>query len=155
MKKILSLFVALLIATTPIANAQSDANNFLEAMTHGYADSNGVHIHYAELGQGPLVVMIRLVVMIPSVVMIHGFADYWYTWRHQMQALADTHRVVAIDQPGYNKSDAPTGIESYALSALMGDVAAVIQHVGEEKAIIIGHDRGTSVPCNSPSTCLR
>ena len=54
----------------------------------GYADSNGVKIHYASLGSGPLVVM------------IHGFPDFWYTWRDQMEALSDTYQCVAIDQRG-------------------------------------------------------
>jgi pimeloyl-ACP methyl ester carboxylesterase len=133
MKKILGFVFALLIAPLSMVYAQSDDANFLEAVTYGYADSNGVQIHYAELGEGPLVVM------------IHGFPDYWYTWRHQMEALAETHHVVAIDQRGYNKSDAPAGVESYALSVLVGDVAAVIQHFGEEQAIIVGHDWGASV----------
>jgi pimeloyl-ACP methyl ester carboxylesterase len=60
---------------------------------HGCADNNGVKIHYAEAGVGPLVVM------------IHGFPDFWYTWRHQMAGLSGDYRVVAIDQRGYNLSD--------------------------------------------------
>jgi alpha-beta hydrolase superfamily lysophospholipase len=57
---------------------------------HGYADNDGVNIHYAEIGEGPLVVM------------IHGFPDFWYSWRHQMAGLKDGYRVVASDQRGYN-----------------------------------------------------
>jgi pimeloyl-ACP methyl ester carboxylesterase len=133
MKKILGVLAALAIATTQIVNAASDDAVFLEAVKHGYADSNGVKIHYAEVGEGPLVIM------------IHGFPDYWYTWRHQMKALAGNYRVVAIDQRGYNKSDAPESVEDYAFPELLGDVAAVIRHLGEEKAIIVGHDWGASV----------
>ena len=96
----------------------------------GYADSNGVKIHYASIGKGPLVVM------------IHGFPDYWYSWRHQMEALSDSYQVVAIDQRGYNLSDKPEGVENYDVRLLVGDVAAVVKSLGKEKAIIVGHDWG-------------
>src|SRR3974390_370302 len=79
----------------------------------GFADSNGVKIHYVTKGKGPLVVM------------IHGFPDYWYTWRDQIPALAEHFQVVAIDQRGYNQSDQPQGVENYALDKLVEDVAAV------------------------------
>lgn len=99
-------------------------------VTHGYADSNGVKIHYASLGQGPLIVM------------IHGFPDFWYTWRDQMEALSDKFQCVAIDQRGYNLSDKPKGVENYDVRLLVGDVVAVIKALGREKAIIVGHDWG-------------
>jgi epoxide hydrolase 4 len=101
-----------------------------DKVTHGYADSNGVKIHYAAMGTGPLVVM------------IHGFPDYWYTWRAQMEGLADRFNVVAIDQRGYNLSDKPAGVENYDVRLLVGDVLAVIKHLGQDKAIIVGHDWG-------------
>ncbi len=104
--------------------------------TDGYADSNGVRIHYVEAGAGPLVVM------------IHGFPDYWYTWRHQMQGLSDNYRVVAIDQRGYNLSDQPEGVENYDMRFLVADVAAVVRHFGEEQAVIVGHDWGGVVAWN-------
>ena len=103
------------------------------AVKHGYADSNGVKIHYATMGSGPLVIM------------IHGFPDYWYSWRHQMQGLADKFQVVAIDQRGYNLSDKPKGVENYDMKLLVGDVLAVIHHFGQQKAIIVGHDWGGAV----------
>src|ERR1700686_1178096 len=102
-------------------------------VTHGYADSNGVKIHYASIGKGPLVVM------------IHGFPDYWYTWRNQMEALSDTYQAVAIDQRGYNLSDKPKGVENYDVKLLVADVAAVIKSQGQQKAIIVGHDWGGMV----------
>jgi epoxide hydrolase 4 len=104
-----------------------------DKVTHGYADSNGVKIHYATMGSGPLVVM------------IHGFPDYWYTWRAQMEGLADRFTVAAIDQRGYNLSDKPAGVENYDLRLLVGDVLAVIRHLGRDKAIIVGHDWGGMV----------
>ena len=106
----------------------------------GFADSNGVQIHYAEAGSGPLVVF------------IHGFPDYWYSWRHQMEGLSDRYRVVAIDQRGYNKSDAPEGQENYDMSLLVSDVAAVIRHLGEDSATIVGHDWGGVVAWSTAFT---
>jgi len=109
------------------------ASDIESKVTHGYADSNGVKIHYASLGQGPLIVM------------IHGFPDFWYTWRDQMEALSDKFQCVAIDQRGYNLSDKPKGVENYDMRLLVGDVVAVIHALGKEKAIIVGHDWGGMV----------
>ena len=109
------------------------ASDIESKVTHGYADSNGVKIHYASLGQGPLVIM------------IHGFPDFWYTWRDQMEALSDKFQCVAIDQRGYNLSDKPKGVENYDMRLLVGDVVAVIHALGKEKAIIVGHDWGGMV----------
>jgi epoxide hydrolase 4 len=113
--------------------ASARAADVEDKVTHGYADSNGVKIHYATMGTGPLVVM------------IHGFPDYWYTWRAQMEGLADRFTVAAIDQRGYNLSDKPAGVENYDLRLLVGDVLAVIKHLGRDKAIIVGHDWGGMV----------
>lgn len=112
------------------ALAQADIWSEVE---HGYADNQGVKIHYATVGEGPLVVM------------IHGFPDFWYSWRHQMQGLKDDFKVVAIDQRGYNKSSQPKGDDNYAMGLLVSDVAAVIKHFGQDKAIVVGHDWGGSV----------
>ena len=83
-------------------------------VSHHYADNDGVKIHYAKAGEtGPLVVM------------IHGFPDFWYSWNEQLKALQSTHRVVAMDLRGYNRSDKPKGLEQYAMPRLVSDVAAV------------------------------
>lgn len=111
-------------------SAQSQADVF-DRVSHGTATSEGgVKIHYASLGKGPLVVM------------IHGFPDFWYSWRHQMDALSQSFQVVAIDQRGYNLSDKPQGVENYDVRLLVADVAAVIRHVGRDRATIVGHDWG-------------
>ena len=102
-------------------------------VAHGFATNNGVRIHYATLGQGPLVVM------------IHGFPDCWLTWRQVMEALAKEYETVAIDQRGYNLSDKPRGVEHYDMAALVEDVAAVVRARGRERAIIVGHDWGGAV----------
>ncbi|MEX0964764.1 MAG: alpha/beta hydrolase [Pseudohongiellaceae bacterium] len=120
--------LALLISVLVLSGAvQAD---LLDEVEHGYADNNGVKIHYATVGEGPLVVM------------IHGFPDFWYSWRHQMEGLQDNFKVVAIDQRGYNLSGQPEAESDYAMAKLIGDVAAVIRHFGAEQANIVGHDWG-------------
>ncbi|MGI8785369.1 MAG: alpha/beta fold hydrolase [Acidobacteriota bacterium] len=127
----LAVFGLSAILLVTIFNAQ--AAQLENRVEHGYADSNGVKIHYASLGRGPLVVM------------IHGFPDYWGTWHRQMEALSDKFRVVAIDMRGYNLSDRPKGVENYDMRLLVGDVIAVVRHLGEQKATIVGHDWGGAV----------
>ncbi len=100
---------------------------------HGYASSGNVKIHYASLGQGPLIVM------------IHGFPDYWYSWRDQMEVLSKDFQVAAMDLRGYNLSDRPKGVENYDMQLLVGDVAAVVRHLGKDKAVIVGHDWGGAI----------
>lgn len=122
---------SLVLAAPRAADAQTDV---FDRVKHEYAVSEGgVKIHYASLGSGPLVVM------------IHGFPDFWYSWRHQMAALSDRFQVVAIDQRGYNLSDKPKGVEAYDMRLLVADVAAVIKHAGRDRATIVGHDWGGMV----------
>src|SRR5512145_1368307 len=109
-------------------SAQTDV---YDGVTHGYAVSEGgVKIHYASLGP-------RDAGNAPLVVMIHGFPDFWYSWRNQMSALSDRFQVVAIDQRGYNLSDKPSGVEHYDMRLLVADVAAVIRHLKRERATIV------------------
>jgi len=130
---IFALFLgASLIPFGAVFAADDDVEKRVE---HGYADSGGVKIHYAALGDKKN----------PLIVMIHGFPDFWYSWRDQMAALSSDYYVVAIDQRGYNLSDKPKGVENYDMRLLVGDVIAVIKHLGREKAIIVGHDWGGAV----------
>ncbi len=101
--------------------------------THGFANSGDVKIHCVTMGEGPLLVL------------IHGFPDYWYTWRAQMPELAKNFKVVAMDQRGYNQSDQPEGVQNYAMDKLVGDVKSVVEHFQREQATIIGHDWGGAV----------
>src|SRR5215813_12055522 len=103
-----------------IAPALAADNDIDKRVVDGYADSGGVKIHYAALGDKKN----------PLIVMIHGFPDFWYTWRDQMAALSSEYYVVAIDQRGYNLSDKPKGVENYDMRLLVGDVIAVIKHLG-------------------------
>lgn len=136
---VLAAFVVFFFAPAAAAAFEGEPGDLESRVRHGYADSNGVKIHYASLG--PEAPPARGGAA-PLVVMIHGFPDYWYTWRHQMAALAKDFEVVAIDQRGYNLSDKPKGVENYDVALLVADVAAVIRHCGREKAIVVGHDWG-------------
>ena len=109
------------------------AAEFADSVEHKFADSDGVKIHYAKAGSGPLAVF------------IHGFPDFWYSWRHQMEGLASDFTVAAMDTRGYNQSDQPVGVENYDMELLINDVAAVIESEGRESAVIIGHDWGGGI----------
>jgi len=128
-----TFFQQLILCITVVAAAFANDSDFEKRVKHDYADNNGVKIHYVNLGEGPLVVM------------LHGFPDFWYTWRHQMEVLSENHKVVALDLRGYNRSDKPKGQENYAMRLLVADVVAVIRHLGEEQAVIVGHDWGGAV----------
>ena len=129
--RIAILALAACLGFERVPAAQGDV---FDRVKHAHAPSEGgVKIHYATLGSGPLVVM------------IHGFPDFWYTWRHQMDALSAQFQVVAIDQRGYNLSDKPKGVEHYDMRLLVADVAAVIKHLGRDRATIVGHDWGGMV----------
>jgi pimeloyl-ACP methyl ester carboxylesterase len=97
-------------------------------------ETNGIRMRVAEAGKGPLVVL------------LHGFPESWYSWRHQIPALAAAgYRVVAPDQRGYGGTDAPQSIESYDIHHLAGDVVGLLDSLGEETAVVAGHDWGAPV----------
>src|SRR6186997_3374315 len=99
-----------------------------------YANNGAVKIHYVVNGQGPLVVL------------IHGFPDYWATWKPLMAELNKAgYRTAALDTRGYNLSDKPQGEAAYAMPNLVGDVAAVIAAEGQKDAIVVGHDWGAAI----------
>ncbi|AGP53588.1 alpha/beta fold hydrolase [Streptomyces rapamycinicus] len=101
---------------------------------HRTADINGLRLHLAEEGEGPLVVL------------LHGFPEFWYSWRHQLRPLAEAgFRVVAPDQRGYGDSDRPASPEAYSILHLVGDVVGLIHALGEERAYVVGHDWGSLV----------
>ncbi|HEX3948894.1 MAG TPA: alpha/beta hydrolase [Steroidobacteraceae bacterium] len=135
MKRINILSAAVLISLFAGTLLAKDGapKDIWDRVEHHNADSNGVKIHYVAIGKGPLIVM------------IHGFPDFWYTWRKQMDALRAHYRVVAVDQRGYDLSDRPSGIEQYAMPLLVNDIGAVIKAEGGAKAVIVGHDWGGAV----------
>ena len=128
-----AFFTALLIGAAPVIAKDAPPKDIWDRVEHHYADSSGVKIHYVALGKGPLIVM------------IHGFPDFWYTWRRQMDALSAHYRVVAVDQRGYDLSDRPAGVEQYAMPLLVNDIGAVIKAEGRTNAVIVGHDWGGAV----------
>jgi pimeloyl-ACP methyl ester carboxylesterase len=113
----------------------SDALINLDAsIRHGYAQIGGVRLHYAERGSGG-----RLVLL------LHGFPECWYSWRHQLMALGENFHVVAPDMRGYNLSDKPARVEDYRVDLLVDDVLGLVRHFGEREAAIVGHDWGAGV----------
>lgn len=105
-----------------------------QRITHRHVTSEGVAIHVAECGEGPLVVF------------VHGMADLWYTWRHQLIALAAAgYRAIAIDLRGIGDSGAPPDVESYAMQHLVRDVLAVLDDAGVARGVLVGHDWGANV----------
>ena len=101
---------------------------------HRFIDTNGIRMHIAEKGSGPLILL------------CHGFPESWYSWRHQMHALADAgYHVVAPDMRGYGQTDAPEAIDQYSMMHLVGDMVGVLDALGEQTAVIAGHDWGAPV----------
>jgi pimeloyl-ACP methyl ester carboxylesterase len=98
---------------------------------HHYAQLSEVKLHYAEAGSGPLVVM------------LHGYPEFWYSWRRQIPFLAERgFRVVAPDMRGYNLSDKPAGVGAYRIQSLVRDVRELVEHFGGGRAHVVGHDWG-------------
>ena len=129
------LAAAMLLAISAQAAPHSKAAP--AAAQDRYAQNGPVKIHYVVEGKGPLVVM------------IHGFPDYWATWKPLMAALsAAGYRTAALDTRGYNLSDQPKGEAAYAMPNLVGDVAAVIAAEGQKDAVVVGHDWGAAIAWN-------
>ena len=99
-----------------------------------YAQLSDVKLHYATAGDGE-----------DLVILLHGFPEFWYSWRHQIPALAEFTRVVAPDLRGYNLSDKPSETSEYEIEKLVGDVIGLIDHFGCEKAALVGHDWGAAI----------
>ncbi len=99
-------------------------------LQHRYADINGIRMHYAEAGTGE------------PVVFLHGFPEFWYSWRHQLAALAPNYRVIAPDQRGYNETEARA---PYDTGTLQQDVLDLIAHIGEERVHLVAHDWGGAI----------
>src|SRR4051794_6893829 len=97
----------------------------------GYAEIGDVRLHYVEAGEGPLIVL------------LHGFPEFWYGWRLQIQPLAAAgFRVVAPDMRGYNLSSRPDDVAAYGTGKLADDIHALVHERGAESAMLVGHDWG-------------
>ena len=100
-------------------------------ITHRTIKANGINLHIAEAGEGPLVLL------------LHGWPESWYSWRHQLPALADAgYHAVAPDVRGYGDSDKPEAIEAYSMKTLLADWLGLLDALGEETAVVAGHDWG-------------
>ena len=102
-------------------------------LQHRYIYTNGIRLHYVTQGEGPLVVL------------LHGFPEFWYSWRHQIPELAQHFKVVALDLRGYNNSDKPKDVKAYHITELMKDVQGVIKGLGYDDCILAGHDWGGAI----------
>ena len=129
MKYLLSIAIAFVVLVSTVVADES----VFDKVTHHYAENDGVKIHYVSMGEGPVLIM------------LHGFPDFWYTWRYQMAELSKDYKVVAVDLRGYNKSDAPEGVENYTMPILMKDVIAVIDDLKLKNATIIANDWGGAI----------
>lgn len=103
------------------------------SLQHGFLDTNGVRLHYVSRGQGPLMLF------------LHGFPEFWYSWRHQLDHFADHYTCVALDLRGYNESDKPEGLDAYRLNVLVDDVRGAIEALGYDRAVLVGHDWGGAI----------
>jgi pimeloyl-ACP methyl ester carboxylesterase len=100
--------------------------------------ANGIHLRVALAGKGPLVLL------------VHGWPESWYSWRHQIPFLADVgYRVAAPDVRGYGGSDKPEPLEAYAIKEMCADIAGLIDALGESQAILVGHDWGAQIVWNT------
>jgi pimeloyl-ACP methyl ester carboxylesterase len=106
----------------------------VEVLQHRETSANGIRIHFAEQGEGPLVLL------------CHGFPEGWYSWRDQLTALAAAgYRAVAPDMRGYGRTEAPAQISSYTILDIVGDMIGLVTALGERQALIVGHDWGAAI----------
>ena len=107
-------------------------------MRHHTVDARGTRIHLVEEGEGPIVLL------------VHGFPESWYSWRHQLPAIAAAgFRAVAMDVRGYGRSSKPLDIEAYGMLQHVADNLGVVEALGEATAIIVGHDWGSPIAAHS------
>ena len=110
-------------------------NDSATPWTHGWAHLDSVVLHYVEAGEPEN----------PLVVLLHGFPEFWYAWRHQIEALAAEFHVVAPDLRGYNRSEKPVDVAAYRMNCLVDDVVDLIHYFGSESAHVAGHDWGGGI----------
>jgi epoxide hydrolase 4 len=103
-------------------------------MRHGYAQLDHIRLHFVDCGKSD-----------ELVILLHGFPECWYSWRHQLAVLGERYHVVAPDMRGYNLSDKPKGVENYRIELLVQDVVELINYFGKKKAAIVSHDWGAGV----------
>src|ERR1700728_3619666 len=116
----------------------SRLDSAMPEVTHRMIETSGIRLHVAEQGEGPLVIL------------CHGFPECWYSWRHQLQALAKAgFRAVAPDLRGYGRSDRPEDVEKYTILHDIGDIVGLVDALGARQAVIAGHDIGAAIAWQS------
>ncbi len=124
-----------------LASSQQQVTEALAAKYGGavrYIETNGIRLRIVEAGEGPLVVL------------VHGWPESWYSWRHQLTGLAEAgYRVVAPDMRGYGGSTIPQDIVDYDIVELTADVAGIVTALGEDSAVVVGHDWGAPIAWQS------
>ena len=109
----------------------------MRELTHRVVETNGIRMHVAEKGEGPLIVL------------CHGWPELWHSWRHQIDPLVDAgYRVVVPDQRGYGGTDCPEAVEAYDILQLTGDLVGLLDALGADDAVFVGHDWGAPVVWN-------
>jgi soluble epoxide hydrolase / lipid-phosphate phosphatase len=110
----------------------------MSEIKHAFVRTNGINMHVAETGEGF------------PVVFCHGFPEMWYSWRHQMKAMAEAgFRAIAPDQRGYGETEAPAAIDAYTQRKLVADIVGMLDALGIGKCVIVGHDWGGMVAWNT------
>jgi epoxide hydrolase 4 len=122
------LGAVLLLCALPLAFAAQPPEP--AAIEHRYANVNGVRLHYAIAGKGPLILF------------LHGFPQFWYEWKDQLVHFGEDHLAVAPDMRGYNLSGKPGAVDQYQVKHLIEDVRALADHLGHKKFVLVGHDWG-------------
>ncbi len=118
----------------PRGSTGCDKLSAVSDVEHHTAQANGIDIHYVSQGEGPLVVF------------CHGWPESWYSWRHQIPAVAEAgYQAVAMSMRGYGGTSAPQDIGAYTINHLVGDVVGVVNAIGAESAVVVGHDWGAPV----------
>src|SRR5262245_16956536 len=103
-------------------------------LTHRIVPSNGIRLHFVECGKGP------------AVILVHGYPESWYSWRHQLPALAEAgYRAIALDVRGYGRSSKPVTVPDYRMTKMVGDIVGLVGALGRDKVTIIGHDHGAPI----------
>jgi epoxide hydrolase 4 len=101
--------------------------------THQFVTTNGIRLHYVTQGEGPLMLM------------LHGFPEFWYSWRHQIPEFARDFKVVAPDLRGYNESEKPADKAAYVMAEFIQDIKGLIEALGYDRCILVGHDWGGAI----------
>ena len=108
----------------------------METWKHDRIQTNGIHLHYVSQGEGDLILF------------LHGFPEFWYSWRHQIPEFAKDRKAVAIDLRGYNDSDKPAAKGAYKMADFVADVKGVIEGLGYDRCTLVGHDWGGAIAWN-------